>query len=417
MNNKAPLAEIPRVVLFGNTNSGKSSLMNALFGRSVAIVSSTPGTTTDPVTRRIELPGAGPAAITDTAGLNDADALGVLRIEKTDERIKTADILVMVLPAGGSLETSEKSTIDTLGSSGKPVLFVFTKTSESRLHESKHELTFQDHVLADSFDGRGITKLTKKLGTLVNSVKPEPPPLSDIVREGEHLLLVTPVDLAAPKGRLIMPQVETIRDGLDRDCSITICKERELRRTYAMLKEAPSLVVTDSQVFHKVAADIPHDQALTSFSILFARKKGNLSQLVEGLSVFDHAKGPIRVMIMEACSHHRMPDDIGTVKIPRLVRQLVHPDCQFVFTREYPKGKGEGIDAVIHCGGCMIKRNSMILRLETASQEGIPVTNYGLFIAWANGLLPRAISMYGDAVDVYESIAGKPVTQCTNQST
>ena len=229
-------------------------------------------------------------------------------------------------------------------------------------------------------------------------------PLEGLVHENDLVVLVTPVDLAAPKGRLILPQVETIRDVLDRDCASLVVKERELKYFYDKLRIKPKLVVTDSQAFSKVAADIPENQLLTSFSILFARKKGDLALFVRGIRELKNTPDNARILVLESCSHHRQADDVGTVKIPRLFRQLVKHDAEFDFTRELPdNGKLKEYFMVINCAGCTVTANKMKLRLEVLKKNGVHATNYGLFLAWVNGLLPRALEMFPFEYELYNS--------------
>ena len=268
------------------------------------------------------------------------------------------------------------------------------------------EITGAIHTEAPS--GRGVDALIAAF----SSCRPEsePTPLEGLVREGDLLLLVTPIDLAAPAGRLIAPQVQTIRDGLDRDASCLVVKERELYSAYSNLKKPPRLVITDSQAFSKVAADIPEDQALTSFSILFARKKGDLSRFLNGLAAAARCPESPRVLVLESCSHHRQADDIGTVKIPRLFRQLVRDDAIFSFKKGLP-GEDElsSYHLVIHCGSCRLTRGQMGVRLSRLESAGVPVTNYGMFLAWVNGLMPRALEIFPEAMEEWERLFGTTV--------
>jgi len=390
-----PLAEQSRIVLLGIRNAGKSSLMNALFGKNVAIVSEQPGTTTDPVTRSFEVPGLGPAAIVDTAGIDDEGELGALRIKAAMERTKSADMVIMVSPGNLSPTEAEEQLYSRLF--GKeadtrkvPALLVLTHGGETLDEKKRSWLESTGGFRVESPEGKGIAELITAIGKIAPAA--EPAPLEGLVSEGDLIILVTPIDLAAPKGRLILPQVETLRDALDRDCASLVVKEQELGRFYRILKEAPKLVITDSQAFHKVAADIPEDQPLTSFSILFARKKGELDRYNPGLAALDNMKAAPRILMLESCSHHRQADDIGTVKIPRLFRQKVRRDAEFIFSRQMPdKDELGNIDLVIMCASCMLTRRKVMTRLDAFRDAGVPVLNYGLFLAWANGLFPRAL--------------------------
>ncbi len=389
---KTPLAEQPRIVLTGIRNAGKSSLMNALFGKDIAIVSDTPGTTTDPVTRSFEIPRLGPAAIVDTAGIDDVGELGDQRIKAALERAKSADMVIMVSPGHRPAVDAEKSLFEKLFNNGNkvPALFVATHGEEA-LHADKSSWLKQTGGLqVDSPAGKGIPELISAISAA--RPEPEPTPLEGLVREGDLIVLVTPIDLAAPKGRLILPQVETLRDALDRDCAALVVKERELYQFYNTLKTPPKLVITDSQAFSKVAADIPEDQPLTSFSILFARKKGDLDRYVDGLKALETMKPEPRILMLESCSHHRQADDIGTVKIPRLFRQMVRRDGDFTFAKQMPETEElKSYDLVIMCASCMLTRGKVMARLDEIREAGVPILNYGLFLAWANGLFPRAL--------------------------
>ncbi|WP_321991117.1 [FeFe] hydrogenase H-cluster maturation GTPase HydF [Marispirochaeta aestuarii] len=390
-----PLAEQSRIVLLGIRNAGKSSLMNALFGKKVAIVSRQPGTTTDPVTRSFEVPGLGPAAIVDTAGIDDEGELGALRIKAAMERIRSADMVIMVSPGQLSPTEAEEQLYSRLfgqeAETGKvPALLVLTRGRENLDEKKRSWLESTGGFRVENPEAKGIAELIAAIGKIAPAA--EPTPLEGLVSEGDLILLVTPIDLAAPKGRLILPQVETLRDALDRDCASLVVKERELFRFYQDLKEPPKLVITDSQAFHKVAADIPEDQPLTSFSILFARKKGELDRYDPGLAALEKMKPAPRILMLESCSHHRQADDIGTVKIPRLFRQMVRRDAEFIFSRRMPeKDELKDLDLVIMCASCMLTRTKVMTRLDAFRDAGVPVLNYGLFLAWANGLFPRAL--------------------------
>lgn len=394
------LAGLQHIVITGPRNAGKSSLLNNLFGKDIAIVSNTAGTTTDPVTRKIEIPGIGAAAVTDTAGLDDFGELGEMRVRKSEQAAEKSDVVIFVTPKHTKLTKAEFIFINKI--KNKNVIFIFTYFEED-FHESKKKLySEKGGLFVDNNQGSGITSLINKLSEMKDKLETEISPLEGLVTEGDFILLVTPIDLAAPKGRLIMPQVETIRDGLDRDCAVMIVKERELYSFYNRLTEKPKLVITDSQAFHSVAADLPDTQVLTSFSILFARKKGELGQLIDGLKTLKSLKKGSKILVFESCSHHRQADDIGTVKIPRLVRQLVNADAEFDFTRQLPGGDElKQYSMLIHCAGCMATRNSMLEKLDICKKLEIPVTNYGLFLGWANGLLPRALEPFPEYFEKY----------------
>lgn len=402
MKLESPLSESASIVVVGARNAGKSSLINALFEKDVAIVSAEPGTTTDPVLRKMELPGWGPVAFVDTAGIDDVGELGAKRVARTEERLASAAAVVFASPGHKPPLPAEVALLERLRAGGKPFAVALTH-ADLPLDGEKAALVgvASGDVAAPAsasaavlrvncLDGSGAAELRAAVAALAGRGRTEPGPLEGLVREGDHVLLVAPIDLAAPKGRLIQPQVETIRDALDRDCAVTVVKERELYGAYRSFREPPRLVVTDSQAFSKVAADIPEDQALTSFSILFARKKGELDAFLSGLDALASFPADGRVFVLEACSHHRGADDIASVKIPRLFSRLVTPAARFQTVRALPEDLSPR-DLVIHCGACMMTGNALSVRLERLREAGVPATNYGLFLAWANGLLPRAV--------------------------
>jgi len=415
MTETTPLAELTRIVLAGIRNAGKSSLMNNLFGKDISIISATPGTTTDPVTRKIELGKLGMCAVTDTAGLDDEGTLGSQRMEKAVERLDTADLVLFVSPGDKPPAAKELELLGILKERKIPYIGVLTFAD--RQADDRKKLFFpaekcisMDNTKTDTQAGTAagqspagspqLSRLLQKMEAMEKEISREPTPVEGIVQENDLVLLVTPVDLAAPAGRLILPQVETIRDLLDHDCAALIVKERELYSTYTSLGRRPDLVITDSQAFHKVAADIPEDQKLTSFSILFARKKGNPEYFIKSLKALASFPEEGKVLVMEACSHHRQADDLGTVKIPRLFRQLAASRAQFTFTREMPEHPAD-YDLVIQCAGCMVTQKVMNSKIDIFRDAGVPVINYGLFLAWANGLLPRALEPFPGLADIY----------------
>jgi [FeFe] hydrogenase H-cluster maturation GTPase HydF len=397
------LAELQHIVLAGVRNAGKSSLMNNLFQKEVAITSMVPGTTTDPVTRKIELGKLGMCALTDTAGLDDLGKLGEQRVKKSRERMQSADLILFVSPADRSPSQEERELKSWLEEQKRPWLAVLTFSDRDRA-DGKEDFFPKDRLITvDNTKAETVLALIKRMEKFSMSLIKEMTPVEGLVKEQDLVLLVTPIDLAAPAGRLIMPQVETIRDLLDRDCAALIVKERELYHFYNHLGIKPSLVITDSQAFHKVAADIPEDQPLTSFSLLFARKKGDPAFFIRSLKALDNFPENGRVLVMEYCSHHRQAEDLGTVKIPRLFRQLVGSRVEFAHSRTLPEHP-EDWDMIIHCAACMTTQKAMDERLEIFRTRNIPVLNYGLFLAWANGLLPRALEPFDDLMEIYESV-------------
>jgi [FeFe] hydrogenase H-cluster maturation GTPase HydF len=403
----SPLSEMKHVVIVGNTNAGKSSLINALLEQEVAIVSGKPGTTTDPVTRKMEMGALGAIALVDTAGLGDGTELGAIRETKSKNRLAKADLVLLVSPQHRVPSPEEKQLLDYLEEKRLPFLVVLSHADKEPNGRKTALFAPYKPITVDLSKGLGLRVLKKRLQSLASDAPEEITPLEGLVQEGDLVLLVTPIDLASPKGRLILPQVETIRDALDRDCSTLVVKERELYHLYHNLGIKPKLVITDSQEFSKVAADLPPDQPLTSFSILFARKKGDMEQFFQGLRAMEALGGQPKVLIMESCKHHRQADDIGTVKIPRLFSQMVNAEVQFDFTRDMDTLPDlSHYDLIIHCGSCMLTRKSMQVRLEEIRIAGTPVLNYGLFLAWANGLLPRAIEPLPEVMGLW---AQKPI--------
>ncbi|MBN1499229.1 MAG: [FeFe] hydrogenase H-cluster maturation GTPase HydF [Spirochaetes bacterium] len=397
-----PIAEQVKIVLFGIRNAGKSSLMNNLFEREVTIVSENPGTTTDPVTKSLELGNMGPVALTDTAGFDDTGELGLERIRRSVESLSVADIHLLVTRADTAPTAEEKEFAVTLNKSHKHLIAALTFTDKKSDAEKSEWIRGIKHVSVDNLRKTGIDSLKKLILSLSDKIDYEMTPVEGLVRENGFVILVTPIDLAAPKGRLILPQVETIRDLLDRDCGVMIVKERELKFFYDALKFKPDLVICDSQVFSKVSADISESQKLTSFSILFARKKGDLACYIDGVKALNSVPEKASILILESCSHHRQADDIGTVKIPRLFRQLVRSSAEFVFSRELPaEPELKKFFMVINCAGCMASRNKIIQRLDILKKHSVHVTNYGLFLAWANGLLPRALEPFEYEYSLY----------------
>ena len=401
MSTTSPLAELTSIVLVGIRNAGKSSLMNNLFKKDIAIVSDIPGTTTDPVTRKIELGKLGMCAVTDTAGLDDTGTLGELRILKSQERLTTADVLLFVSPGNLPPHPKEVEFLAWLKAQQLPWIGVLSFADLPPHPEKGQFFPEGKYIFQNNFQPESALKLVAEMEKRKENIHQEITPVEGLVREQDLVLLVTPIDLSAPAGRLILPQVETIRDLLDRDCAALIVKERELSFFYNRLGFRPSLVITDSQAFHKVAADLPEDQALTSFSLLFARKKGDPAWFIQSLAALKNFPQKGRVLVMEACSHHCQAEDIGRVKIPRYFRQMVGSQVEFCHSRQVPEDPTSW-DLVIHCGGCMITQKAMDARLEIFRKTHIPVLNYGLFLAWVHGLLPRALEPFPGLVELYQ---------------
>lgn len=384
----------PHIGIFGRRNVGKSSLINALVGQEVAIVSDVPGTTTDPVFKPIELLPFGPVVLIDTAGLDDEGFLGELRKQKSLEILRRCDVALLVFD-GKTDFSLEREILALLRERGLLVLGVANKIDEAHELPSPPE-DFNIPIFRTSAKTQeGIPELKATLIEILQKGVQEKPLIRDLLRPGDLVVLVVPIDLGAPKGRLILPQVQTIREILDADAVSLVVKERELSEALERLKTLPRLVVTDSQVFHKVAGAVPPSVPITSFSILFARHKGDLQTFVEGVKAVEHLKPGDRVLILEACTHHPLPDDIGRVKIPRWLRQYLGFDLSF----EVVAGPSISLSLkdyslIIHCGGCMINPKEMLFRLQEASRFGVPITNYGILIAYLQGLFPRALEVF-----------------------
>lgn len=396
--------------LFGRRNVGKSSLLNALTRQEVSIVSDIAGTTTDPVEKPMELQPLGPVVFIDTAGVDDIGALGEMRIAKTRQVFDRADLAVLITEAGIWAEF-EEMLMRELTNRGTAVLVVVNKAD---LLAGTDAL----HAVPEQYRSRAVVvSATERMGldafreALLASVPPEclqPPAIvGDIVGPGELAILVVPIDKEAPKGRLILPQVQTIRDLLDSDAYCMVVKERELRAALDRLKTPPKLVITDSQVFLKVAADVPDEIPLTGFSVLFSRFKGDLIKQVEGAMAVDTLKAGDKILVAEACSHHPIGEDIGRVKIPRWLTQYVGGKLEFVhyqghdFPEDLPTFK-----LVIHCGACTMNRREMQTRIRRAADAGVPITNYGLVIAYSLGIFERALGPFPAALEAYRKKAG-----------
>jgi [FeFe] hydrogenase H-cluster maturation GTPase HydF len=404
--NQTPRGSRLHIAIFGRRNAGKSSLINALTNQDIAIVSDVPGTTTDPVYKSMEILPIGPVVIIDTAGIDDVGELGRLRIEKALGVLGRTDLMLLVVDPAAGAGQLEEEVMERARENKVPVIIVVNKTD-------LHPGFGTDEV----FPGRGlpvvaVSALTRlgidelKMAMIREAPKDfmTPTILGDLISPGDTVVLVVPIDLAAPKGRLILPQVQTIRDILDNDAMAYVVKERELKGALAKLKDKPRLVVTDSQAFLKVAADTPKDVPMTSFSILFARHKGDLATLAEGAKAVEDLVPGDRVLVSEACTHHRVEDDIGTVKIPRWLNQLVGGplDYTWVSGPELPKDLS-GYKLIIHCGACMINRKEMLHRLMVARRAGVPIVNYGVLIAYVMGILDRALKPFPEAGGVMEN--------------
>ncbi len=397
--NQTPTSNRIHIAFFGQTNAGKSSLINAITSQEIALVSEVSGTTTDPVYKAMELLPLGPVMMIDTAGLNDTSQLGDLRKKKTMEVLNKTDIAIVVIDSATKDHHFEKDLIETIRTKKVPLIGVLNKSDLTPISKTQQNtlssLLSIPLMTASAEKGAGIKALKEALGKLVPTDDEKFKIVGDLIHPGDLVVLVTPIDKAAPKGRLILPQQQTIRDILESDAIAVVCKEHELRDTLIKLGTKPRMVITDSQAFLKVSADTPKDIPMTSFSILFARHKGDLMQLVKGARAIELLKDGDKVLVSEGCTHHRQSDDIGTVKIPRWLRQVTGKELEF----DYVSGVSFTEDAkdyalVVHCGACMLNKKAMTHRLETVESFGVPIVNYGVMIAYVHGILDRALEPF-----------------------
>ena len=415
--NQTPSGERLHISIFGRRNSGKSSLINALTGQKVAIVSEVPGTTTDPVTKAMEILPIGPVVITDTAGIDDVGTLGELRVEKTLRVLEKTDLAILIVEAGQSPSDWEDKLAEMVKERAIPMVVVGGKSDLGRISRigqiSPIEFWAKDRQLpftaVSAITGEGIEALKQAMISSAPEGFAEPTIIGDLISPGDAVVLVVPIDKAAPKGRLILPQVMTLRDALDHDAYSVVVKERELKAALANLNRKPKIVITDSQAFLKVAADTPRDVWMTSFSILMARYKGNFEEFVAGARALKRLKIGDRVLISEGCTHHRQQDDIGTVQIPRWLRQMVGGELEFGFSSgiEFPADY-RTYNLIIHCGSCTLNRREVLYRQQMAREAGIPMTNYGIALAVVHGILDRALEPFPLAKALWDESPGKP---------
>ncbi|MFA7057771.1 MAG: [FeFe] hydrogenase H-cluster maturation GTPase HydF [Candidatus Cloacimonadales bacterium] len=397
------MAKVPRgerlvLTLIGKRNVGKSSLINALTGQDISIVSDTPGTTTDPVAKAYELLPLGAVTIYDTAGIDDVGDLGEQRVRKTRKILFRTDVAIVVTDSS-EVDADLHKLIADLKELKVPFIIAFNKSDVTPLPKETKEYCREQEIPFASVSGTtgdGVKMLKEKLVTLVpSSLTHENNLVSDLLRPGQLVVLVVPIDLAAPKGRLILPQVQVLREILDSDAVGIIVKDKELEKALAGLSRKPDLVITDSQVVLQVVGDVPSDVRLTTFSTLFARYKGDFETLVNGAKAIDTLKDGSKVLIAEACSHHEQADDIGTVKIPRWMRQYTGKELTFekFSGNDFPENLEE-YDLVLHCGSCMLNQIEMKRRIMECVRRGVPISNYGVTISKLHGVLDRVIEPF-----------------------
>lgn len=389
--NETVSAERVHIGFFGLRNAGKSSLVNAVTGQSLSVVSDVKGTTTDPVKKAMELLPLGPVVIIDTPGIDDEGALGKMRVQKTNEILSKIHVAVLVTDASSDLSPKEKELIEIFQKRELPFIVAYNK---SDISQKKIELK-DNEILVSALTGENINELKEKIGELAKSKNRVRYIVSDMLTEGDTVILVTPIDESAPKGRLILPQQLTLREILDSNCTAVVCQPEQLKGTLENLKNKPRFVITDSQVFGKVSRIIPPDVLLTSFSILMARYKGDLETLVDGAVKLSKIKNGEKILISEGCTHHRQCNDIGTVKIPQWIRDFTGSEPEFAFTSggEFPEDL-TGFSLIVHCGGCMLNEKEMKYRLECAKEQGVPIVNYGVAIACMHGILKRSLEIF-----------------------
>ena len=398
-----PRGERLHIALFGRRNTGKSSLINALTKQDIAIVSPVAGTTTDPVYKSMEILPIGPVVIIDTAGLDDEGELGRKRVAKSQAVLNKTDLVLLVVDHRLGVGEVERELVEAARQKQIPVIGVINKMDLLPDHQIVDSLPpYIPLQKVSAMTGQGINALKQAMIKLAPKEWKTPTIAGDLVPPGELALLVIPIDLAAPKGRLILPQVQTIRDLLDHDCLTMMVKEQELKAAFSRLLKPPALVITDSQAFLKVDADTPPGVPLTSFSILFARCKGDLVSLIEGALAIKDLRPGDTVLVAEACTHHRVADDIGTVKIPRWLQQMVGGKLHFEWSSgiELPADLSR-YKLVVHCGACMINRREMLSRIMAVQAAGVPIVNYGVLIAYVHGILWRVLAPFPDVLALF----------------
>jgi [FeFe] hydrogenase H-cluster maturation GTPase HydF len=411
--NSTAKGDRPHIAVFGRRNVGKSSLINKLTNQNLALVSSQPGTTTDPVYKAMELLPIGPVMMIDTAGIDDQGELGEMRIQKTKEILRKTDLALLVISAKQGIGEFEQELIKEFKEREIAYIIVINKI-EMLENEKEHNLLkteinkFSDEkdlkIIEASAEKRiGIEKIKDALAQKMPEDLSHDTIMGDLFDPGDVVVLVTPIDSAAPKGRLILPQVQTIRDILDNDGTALVTKKTEVSSEINKLKNNPKIVVTDSQAFETVSKSVPEDIFLTGFSVLFARYKGDLKTFVRGAKAMGKLKAGDKVLVAEACTHRRQQDDIGTVKIPNWVHSKISSEIEFdhVSGREFPENLKD-YNVILHCGSCMLNRKEVLSRLKEAERADIPVINYGIGIAWLHGILDRALKPFPEALKLWQ---------------
>lgn len=395
--NNTPSSERTHIGFFGLRNAGKSSLVNAVTGQELSVVSDVLGTTTDPVKKAMELLPLGPVVVIDTPGFDDTGYLGEKRVLTTRKVLASVDIAVLVVDASKGISADDETLLRLFKERKIPYVIAYNKSDLTKV-----TLTAKNEIAVSAVKSENINELKELIGALLNT-KEEKFILADLVSAGDTVILVTPIDSSAPKGRLILPQVQTLRELLDLHCNAIACQPEELKATIDNLKTKPKLVITDSQVFGKVSKDVPTDINLTSFSILFARYKGDLETLVKGAAALKNLKDGDKILISEGCTHHRQCGDIGTVKLPKWITEFTQKNITFDFTSggDFPEDLSD-YAMVVHCGGCMLNQREMAYRINSATAEATPIVNYGVLIAHVHGILSRSLSPFENLKSIIE---------------
>jgi [FeFe] hydrogenase H-cluster maturation GTPase HydF len=402
--NDTPAADRVHIGIFGRRNAGKSSVINAITGQDLAVVSEIKGTTTDPVYKAMEILPVGPVMLIDTPGIDDEGELGALRVKKARQVLNKTDVAVLVIDTSERRSSEDDALIKLIREKNIPYIIAYNKCE--LLHAVPDERP--DEIYISAALGTGIHRLKERIAAVASSGQSNKRIVGDLLSPSDLVVLVTPIDSAAPKGRLILPQQQTIRDILDSDAIAVVAKETELQKTFESLNCKPRLVITDSQVFAKAAADTPPDVPLTSFSILFARYKGLIDEAVRGAKAIDTLRDGDTVLISEGCTHHRQCDDIGTVKLPRWLHNFTGRELKFEFTSGggFPEDLSH-YSLIIHCGGCMLNEREVRYRTKCAVDQHVPITNYGVAIAYMQGILRRSVAMFPHLAQILDESSGR----------
>lgn len=388
--NQTPSAGRVHIAFFGRRNAGKSSVVNAVTGQEMSIVSPVKGTTTDPVSKAMELLPVGPVVIIDTPGMDDEGDVGTLRVQRAKQVLHKTDVAVLVVDGTEGLRDTDRLLCELFRKKGVPYITVYNKTDLVPV-----SVTGENEIAVSARSGANIFELKEKIAALAKIAENNKTLLGDLLQPGDHVVLVTPIDSSAPKGRMILPQVQVIRDILDAHATCAVTQVEELAKTLESLTKPPRLVVTDSQAFGRVKTLVPETVPLTSFSVLFARYKGVLETAVRGAAALETLQDGDKVLIAEGCTHHRQCEDIGTVKLPKWLTAYTKKDIGFAFTSggSFPEDLSP-YALVVHCGGCMLNEREMQYRQQHAAESGIPYTNYGTVIAYMNGILSRSLAPF-----------------------